>query len=105
MRKRGYNQVSLFAQTLATYLNCSYLEGNLIKTANTRTQTKRNRWKRWAENRSLYEVGNTKELRHKNVLLVDDVITTGATMELCARALISSVPGIRVYLTSMAVVP
>jgi ComF family protein len=104
LRKRGYNQVSAFAQCLANHLQGTYLDNVLIKTANTKTQTKKNRISRWFENRSLYELTDAKILTGKNVLLVDDVITTGATMEICAQAL-SHVPGISIYITSMAVVP
>jgi len=104
LRKRGYNQVSAFARNLAVHLECPCLEEVLLKTANTRTQTKKNRLGRWFENRSLYELADSKILEGKRVLLVDDVITTGATMEICAEAL-GKTKDITIYITSMAVVP
>lgn len=103
LKSRGYNQVALFAKKIAEHINAEYLENNLIKTANTRTQTKKNRLSRWYDNRSLYEVIDPNLLKNKNILLVDDVITTGATMEICGQTL-KNIKGTSIYITSMAVV-
>ncbi len=103
-RKRGYNQVSLFAEQLAQYAEAPCLENVLIKTANTRTQTKKNRLNRLLGSRNLYEVRNPIDIRGKNILLVDDVITTGATIESCAKALLQ-VENVRIYVATMAFVP
>ncbi len=103
LKTRGYNQVALFAQRIAEHIDAEYLENNLIKTANTRTQTKKNRLSRWYDNRSLYEVIEPQLITNKNILLVDDVITTGATMEICGQTL-KKIEGISIYITSMAVV-
>ena len=104
LRQRGYNQVALFAKQIALHINASYADDILIKTANTKTQTKKNRLSRWQDNRSLYEINNKQILKNKNILLVDDVITTGATMEICANTL-KDIEGITIYISSMAVVP
>lgn len=103
-KRRGYNQVTEFGKQLALHLKAEFYEDALIKTANTKTQTKKSRIGRWQQNRSLYILGNSKKLENKNILLVDDVITTGATMEICSQTL-SEVKGINIYITSMAVVP
>lgn len=103
LKKRGYNQTALFAKRLAFHLNSTYLDNVLIKTANTKTQTKRSRLARWYDNRSLYEVTDEKILKNKRILLVDDVITTGATMEICARPL-KKIEGTVVYIATIAVV-
>ncbi|TLP73253.1 ComF family protein [Maribacter sp. ACAM166] len=104
LRHRGYNQVALFAKQIAFHINADYADDMLIKTANTKTQTKKNRLSRWHDNRSLYEIKNSKLLENKNILLVDDVITTGATMEICANTF-KNIQGVNIYITSMAVVP
>ena len=54
LKKRGYNQVSLFAKSIAEHIGAQYLEGVLIKTANTRTQTKKSRILRWQNKQALY---------------------------------------------------
>ncbi len=104
LRQRGYNQVARFAKKLAHYLNAEYAPTVLVKTANTKTQTKKGRIGRWQGNRPLYRLSGANNLKNKNLLLVDDVITTGATMETCAKTL-AQIPGASIYIVSMAVVP
>ncbi len=104
LKKRGYNQVAAFAQKLALHLDANYRSDVLVKTANTKTQTKKSRIGRWQSNKDLYVLANTEKIKGKNILLVDDVITTGATMEICANTLLQ-VPEVTIYIASMAVVP
>lgn len=104
LRKRGYNQVDAFAKQLASHLNATFSNQILVKTANTRTQTKKNRIFRWQNAQDLYEMVNSTTLQDKTVLLVDDVITTGATIEACAKAL-QKANGITIYVATMAFVP
>lgn len=104
LRRRGYNQVAGFARRLAHHLDAEYVGHILLKTANTKTQTKKGRIGRWQGDKELYTLSETDYLKNKHILLVDDVITTGATMELCARTL-QKTPGTVIYLASMAVVP
>ena len=104
LKKRGYNQVAEFARHLAHYLNVEYCDDILTKTANTKTQTAKGRIGRFLENKALYTLTDAIRLKNKNVLLVDDVITSGATMEICSKAL-QEAEGVNIYLTSMATVP
>ena len=104
LRKRGYNQVDGFARQLACHLKADFIPDALVKTANTKTQTRKGRMARWLGNRSLYLLRDPGLLQGKSVLLVDDVITTGATMEGCARAL-KTAGGVTLYLAGMATVP
>lgn len=102
-RKRGYNQVGRFAHSLASELKAEYKPGLLIKTANTKTQTSKQRFARFRRRRDLYVI-NPEMPEIGNILLVDDVITTGATIEACANSLLKK-PGNRVFVATMAVVP
>ena len=104
LKKRGYNQVDGFAENIAKHLKANFLPHALIKTENTKTQTKKVRLLRWQENQQLYKINPEFDLKNKNILLVDDVITTGATLEVCAQAL-KEVDGVKIYIATMAVVP
>lgn len=103
-RRRGYNQVVPFALSLAGKLEVPCLETALVKTANSKTQTRKDRWFRWQSSKELYRLQDPSLVAFKRVLLVDDVITTGATLEACARALLQA-EGTSVYVGTMAVVP
>lgn len=104
LSKRGYNQVTQFAEQIALAIKANYLENGLAKTSNTKTQTKKNRIGRWQEQQNLYTVSEAQALSGKIVLLVDDVITTGATIEVCAKALLDAQVA-QVYVATMATVP
>lgn len=103
-KKRGYNQVELFGKQIATHLNAMYLETILIKTQNTKTQTQKNRLARWKNDQHLFEIKNAEKIESKSILLVDDVITTGATIEACAATLLR-IPNVQLYVATMAFVP
>ena len=104
LKKRGYNQVAGFGRKIALHLSAKYRDDLLIKTANTRTQTRKSRFYRWMGNQALFKLKNPAELANKHVLLVDDVITTGGTLEACSEAL-HKAPNILVSIATMAVVP
>ncbi|MEM8998804.1 MAG: ComF family protein [Bacteroidota bacterium] len=104
LKKRGYNQVDLFGMRIAEHLQATFSKEFLKKVANTKTQTKKGRFFRWQNSHNLYETVNSDSLQNKNVLLIDDVITTGATIEACATALKSAFEA-NIYVATMAVVP
>ncbi|MGB0897099.1 MAG: ComF family protein [Flavobacteriaceae bacterium] len=87
MRQRGYNQVEGFAKELAQSLNADYSDNILLRNKNTSTQTLKNRLTRWRNVQTIFEVSDTQSLQDKHILLVDDVITTGATIKACAKEL------------------
>ncbi len=89
LQQRGYNQVAAFAKEIAQALEVPVAEQALQKKRSTGTQTKKNRLSRWEAMRELYALLNPAAIKGKHVLLVDDVITTGATLEACANVLLS----------------
>lgn len=103
LKKRGYNQVTLLAKKLTQHLNAHFRDDVLIKKKNTPTQTKKDRFARWINNQDLFAVQNYQDLNGKNILLVDDVITTGATIEACAHAILKATNA-KIYVATMATV-
>lgn len=87
LKKRGYNQVTTFGESLAKNLKIPYYENILIRVSSTNTQTKKMRFDRWKNVQELFHVQNNFTLENKHILLIDDVITTGATLEACYDAL------------------
>jgi len=102
LRKRGYNQVDKFGKAIAKALNAEFNGSVLIKTKNTATQVFKNRLKRGSEVDSKFIINNTKLLNGKHVLLVDDIITTGATIEACANAM-SKIKDLKLSLAFMSI--
>ncbi len=87
LKKRGYNQVEKFGQQIAKSLNVPYADDILIKTSATKTQVFKKREARWQQNNEIFTIQNEERLKDKHILLVDDIITTGATMEVCSNEL------------------
>nr|WP_068888289.1 ComF family protein [Pedobacter panaciterrae] len=81
---RGYNQSELIANGISSALNVSVNSDSLIRTTITDTQTKKGRYMRFENMKTVFSVKNRENLTGKHILLVDDVITTGATIEACA---------------------
>lgn len=84
--KRGYNQVTTFGQSLSKKLNIPFKEDILVRVSYTKTQTKKIRLDRWNNVQELFFVPNPSVTNFKHILLIDDVITTGATLEACCNA-------------------
>jgi len=87
LKQRGYNQVALFAQQLANILNASYVDDVLLKSMNTKTQVFQSKEARYQSVAQNFYTINLSAIDNKHILLVDDIITTGATIEACALAL------------------
>lgn len=103
-KKRGYNQVAGFGRELATHLKTVYREDILKKSTHTQTQTQKSRIFRWQHQSPVFELSMTGIPTGSRILLVDDVVTTGATLEACVKAL-NEAGGIEVYIATMAMVP
>lgn len=99
--KRGYNQAAMFAQGLSETLCRPHHSDFLRRNTFTETQTKKSRIERFGNVSSVFFVPNPAAIAHKHLLLVDDVITTGATLEACALQLLACT-GVRVSIAAIA---
>ena len=102
LKKRGYNQVAKFGEQIAEALNAAYADDVLIKISNTTSQTNKGRLARWNNKNENFAVKNIMKVENKHVLLVDDIITTGATLEMCCSAL-NQAKAIKISIATMAI--
>ncbi|GAB2460291.1 amidophosphoribosyltransferase [Hymenobacter qilianensis] len=90
LAKRGYNQSDTFAEGLSLSLEVPWSAATLQRTEYTTSQTQKNRAERWQNVAEVFEVAKPADVADKRILLVDDVLTTGATLEACAAALLAA---------------
>jgi len=101
LRERGYNQSESFAQGLAKGFGAECVTDKLCRIVNTTTQTYRSRFDRWANMSSVFGVRSPDFFDGAHVLLADDVITTGSTLEACAQVL-HMIPNVKVSVAAIA---
>lgn len=99
--KRGYNQATIICNGISNSTKIPVMSDNIIRQRATETQTRKNRIARWQNVEGSFIVKNDKLLYGKNILLVDDVITTGASIEACGQ-IILQVPGTTLSIATLA---
>ncbi|MBT29521.1 MAG: competence protein [Thalassobius sp.] len=90
LRKRGYNQVDGYARRIAAYLNTDYDAQVLSRKTDTKTQTKKSRFDRWMNVSEIFFVEKSESIKGKHILIADDVVTTGSTLEACGTKLLEA---------------
>ena len=101
LKQRGYNQSEAFGKGLAEGLNLPLNTTLLTRSEHTASQTRKSRYERWENVEDTFDVMPDDSLKHRYVTLVDDVITTGATIEACCQAL-QQIEGIKINVLSIA---
>jgi ComF family protein len=101
LQKRGYNQSEAFADGLVSVMGIRPENRCLYRKVYSQTQTRKTRFDRWENVENIFAVKYPDRIRGRHILLVDDVLTTGATLEACAQALLE-VPGVKVSVATIA---
>lgn len=101
-KKRGYNQSEYLARGISSVLDRPVDTRSLIRNIETSTQTKKIRFERWQNVENIFLMKKSLHLEDKHVLLVDDIVTTGSTLEACSNALLK-VKNIKISVSTFAV--
>jgi ComF family protein len=101
-RMRGFNQSELISEGLSEATGLPLGRTLLVRNSKTETQTRRSRYDRWVNVEGVFTVTAEADIKGKHLLLVDDVITTGSTIESCANELLK-IENVRVSVASLAV--
>lgn len=100
-RKRGYNQAAILCKGIADAMNLPVKKDIIYRGLQTNTQTQKTRIERWQNITGGFVLKNPAAIEGKHILLVDDVITTGATLEACGQELLKA-KGTRLSIATMA---
>ena len=88
--KRGYNQATVLCEGISDVLGKPVLKNVVVRPEHTETQTRKSRLERWQNMEGKFELADASAIESKHVLLIDDVITTGATLEACGREILKA---------------
>ena len=102
LKERGYNQVEDFGKEIANRINAVYRDDILLKVTSTQTQSLKDRLSRWGKLEDTLIIQNTENVHNKHILIVDDLVTTGSTLEACAHKLFE-IPGVKLSIATMAI--
>jgi ComF family protein len=89
-KRRGFNQSTILCEGIAEHLDVPVLEDIIIRSRHTETQTRKGRVERWLNMEGKFVLANEGAIQDKHILLVDDVVTTGATLEACGIELLKA---------------
>ncbi len=102
LKSRGYNQSEVIARGVSEVSGIPLSGEHLLRQTHSQSQTRKSRFARWRNVESIFRLNRPDELRQRHLLLIDDVITTGSTVEASADKLLQ-VPGCRVSLLTLAI--
>lgn len=100
LKKRTYNQAEAIALGLAQSTSLPLSTGNLVRAIDTPTQTRQTKTQRWENVKDIFKLIHPERYAQKHILLTDDIITTGSTLEACAYALLKC-PGIKISIATL----
>ncbi len=101
LQQRGYNQATLLASGISEIIKKPVKENIVFRRMNTQTQTGKNRTSRWENMQAVFSVKTKEAWEGKHILLVDDIVTTGATLEACGEVILT-IPNARLSIATAA---
>ncbi len=101
LKQRGYNQSEFIAIGVSKVLNCEMNTTLLKRIEHSESQTKKSKYERWENVGSAFTLTNENQYIGKHILLVDDVVTTGATLEACCKKL-EEIDGVKLSIGTLA---
>ena len=101
--QRGYNQSLLIAEGISQITSIPYLEKALTRIKHSESQTKKGRFKRWENVQQTFLIDKIALKNYKHIALVDDVVTTGATLEACVQEIQNNYPELKISIISLAI--
>ena len=101
LHERGYNQVTTFCEALEKNLAIPIIDSVLVKSINLKSQIQKSKENRLETNKNVFSIENAHKIEGKHVLLVDDIFTTGATIEACAKEILK-IENTRISIVTMA---
>ena len=100
-KKRGYNQAAAIAEGITEIWQKPVLTNSVERKIFTETQTHKDRISRWQSMKDVFAVTNAAALSNKHILLIDDIVTTGATLEACGEKILQ-IPGAKLSIITVA---
>jgi len=100
-QKRGYNQSTIIGEGISAQTGISLCTNGLLRITPTQTQTRKSRFLRWKNVESVFHIPNPQLFENRNILLIDDVVTTGSTLEACTAKLLEC-KGAKVWIATAA---
>jgi ComF family protein len=101
LHERGYNQVTTFCEALEKNLAIPIIDSVLVKSINLKSQIQKSKENRLETNKNVFSIENAHKIEGKHILLVDDIFTTGATIEACAKEILK-IKNTKISIVTMA---
>lgn len=102
LRKRGYNQSEMVGLGLSHAMDKPMWQNTVSRIIHTKSQTNKNRYNRWLNVDGIFKVNSPEQLKNKHILIIDDVITTGSTIESLAQELLQII-NVKISIITLAV--
>lgn len=101
LHERGYNQVTTFCEALEKNLAIPIIDDVLVKSINLKSQIQKSKENRLETNKNVFSIEKAHKIEGKHILLIDDIFTTGATIEACAKEILK-IKNTRISIVTMA---